>query len=674
MSKINDNNSNDKETKSSKIIIISKGRLSSADNKANYMTLQEGDEKLTMKMKNEKLNNNEIIQAISNLRRQLKKNTTSYSNLEYESNNKNASSHKKNILKSPLFEKDSNKNKIKKIKLKSILSIETTKSLNLIKTSENDINNDDIYNKANEIKIKNVDIMTNKENNNLNNNYIYNNINDEEIVSIKIKDGSKNDNNNSSNFQNNSQKNFKQESNNSQNPKKETIDINKSEEKKLVRSHNIKENIKKNEKLKEGNHQPSEITTKSILGSISAQRGDNINSNINRLMTEQEIVEKNTVNSKRDLLSESKSVKIDENENEEEELEEVEDEYDEKIKEDNNLKMINNLNVAKTNFLHNIDNNESKNDNFQKSENKFNEASQNKNIINYGKMIKSVALNPIISNNNIYRMCSICEHTYLMSKIFVAECNDHYICRRCAKNYYQDKIEEGEKNLFCPFLQCKANINLRELKNIISSEHYIRLIDKTTENAYEETQNKLAYTKLKTNFNKEEIQLYTKKHVIDINSNKNFFNYNKIKDGYCPNCYEESLFAKTNTHYFKCLNCRIKICKYCFKEYIDRHIDIHSTDHCKVYYRLEEDENKKNYLFIFLMQLLFVIACFYFTFLGSFYFFRDSFFRIFNIKNKWNCFKYLFAYFLSIIFFIISIPFIFLLYPYFPSIIALFDY
>ena len=522
--------------------------------------------------------------------------------------------------------------------------------------------------------------MSSKEKNylNMNNNYIYNNINNEDFANINKIGRNNNENicNNHHNLKIISQNYFKNPLNNSQKEKMESINKYKSEEINLLKTHDINEYGKKNDKLKNMNR-PSEITTKSLLGSMTAQYGNDINTNIHRLMTEQEIDEINLVNSKSDLISEKKNIKIDENENEEEEDEEEEviDEYDEKIKDDNNRKIINNLNIMKTNCLHNIDNNESKNE--------YNEAKQD---IDIGKIIKSAILNSNIDNNNnynnkynnnnnsnIYRMCSICEHTYL--KLFVAECNDHYICKRCAKNYYEEIIEDGIKELFCPFVRCKAKVNLKELKNIISPEHYNRLINQSQETKYEETQNKLVYAKLKTNCNKENIQIYTKKHVIDINSNKNFYDYNSFKEVYCPHCFEESLFSKTNTHYFKCLNCLIKICKYCFKEYIDRHIDIHYIDHCKVYYRLEDDQNKRKILFfIFLLQLIFVFACFYFTFVGSFYFFRDYFFKFFNTKNNGNFIKYFFTYFFSMVCFIISVPFIFLFYPYFPSIIALFDY
>ena len=76
-------------------------------------------------------------------------------------------------------------------------------------------------------------------------------------------------------------------------------------------------------------------------------------------MTENEIEERSSkisVKSKNDLISGSKSIKIDENENEEEdEYEEIEDGIDEKIKDDNNRKIIiNSINIANNYNLNNI--------------------------------------------------------------------------------------------------------------------------------------------------------------------------------------------------------------------------------------------------------------------------------------------------------------------------------
>ena len=96
--------------------------------------------------------------------------------------------------------------------------------------------------------------------------------------------------------------------------------------------------------------------------------------------------------------------------------------------------------------------------------------------------------------------------------------------------------------------------------------------------------------------------------------------------GYCPFCCEESLFSKTNTHYSKCFNCLSKVCKYCYKEFVEGHIDIHSIDHCKVYYRYErKDLNNSGLCLRLFLQLFFVIACYFLCFASTFIKIRNIF-------------------------------------------------
>ena len=712
----------DKESKSSKIIIISKGRLSSAQMKENYMTLQDGEHKLTIKMKDDTLSHNEINKAISSLKKKMLKKSKSSGKMEYENKNISLYSNNKNILKSPLYEKDSGcDTKIKKIKLKSILSVESTTGL-INKSKENNKSNNDYNYNDNELKIKKIDLLSNEDTNILNNNnYIKNNninghfnkkddniINvdedEEDTININIikNENNANKKNNkiiSQNFFNKNNNNIN-ESNSTKKTKNEPLNKYYSEEIKFVNKNKLNEEDKNNENNdinKEKNIQPSEITTKSILGSIlgghiGGENNDNNNLNIHHLMTENEIEEgsgKISVKSKNDLISGCKSIKIDENENEEdEEYEEVEDEYDEKVVNDNNRKIIiNSINITNNNNLKNINinniiNNKNINENFQKIKNDFNNGIDN---TNNDKVIKSLILQQNFNNQNIYKMCNICEHSYPLTKLFVAVCQEHYLCKRCTKNYYEEIIEDGRKEISCPFLKCKAKVNLKELQKLISPEHYKRLLNTenkennvTKENGIDfysdETTNNLVFTKLKSSHNKKKIELYTKKHVIDINTNKNFFNYNKEKEGYCPFCLEESIFTKTNTHYYKCLNCLCKICRYCFKEFIDRHMDVHNVEHCKVYYRLDGDLNKNNIITTFFLQLFFVVACFYLTLIASFYFFKGKFLKLFNTNINRNYFLIFLGYFLAFIIFVITIPLVILLYPYYPSIIALFDY
>ena len=56
MSNINNSFTSNKDGKTSKLIIISKDRIESAKEKRNYLTLKEGDLKLTIEMKNSHIN------------------------------------------------------------------------------------------------------------------------------------------------------------------------------------------------------------------------------------------------------------------------------------------------------------------------------------------------------------------------------------------------------------------------------------------------------------------------------------------------------------------------------------------------------------------------------------------------------------------------------------------
>ena len=687
MSYNNKNLSDKSEGRSSQIVIISKNRLSSARNNENYLTIQDGNKKYRTLLRGH-LSRQDINQTISSVKKEMVKNSRSYITLNYEKNKLDLYLKKKKILLndekklniSSSENKINNKINIPYSQLKSIVSIETTKSFNMIKTSDNNNDNDGQINikelETIEKKDEKIDIFDD-DNKNIS----------QELIDIK----DENTNNNNlveDNFVN-SRNIITQNFFNMDNKNNKNIDKRKSEEiyKKNYKRMNEKD-IKRDYNDKNGeqsdktmNDQVSKRVFDSIMVHKNGENNEIENYNVHQLKTENE-----DKSNRGDLISENKELKKEEDEekdNDECEVVDDEEEYDEKISNDNNRKEVYNYNIKNinnyikednNNINNNSNNNNLNNDNKIKNiKNEFKEPNENKR-----NLIKSLNINPI-SDNSIYKMCEICEHTYSLKKLFVANCEIHYICKRCTKNYYEEVIEEGKKGLVCPFLSCKEKVDKNSLKNFISSEHYNRLCSdqkkKINNENNEEKKGNYYFTKLKTNINKENIEKYTKKNVIDINSNKNFFNYNSAKDGYCPYCYEESLFSKTNTNYYKCLNCLSKICKYCFKEYHDRHMDINYNFHCKVYYRGDEEDNrKKNKFETFLLELFFVLATFYLCLAGSFYFFKKLFFGICNITHKSNFMIYLFGYFFAFIFFIVTIPFIIILYPYFPSVIALFDY
>ena len=651
MSKVNDNHSIDNEGKSSNVIIISKSRLSSSKILHNYMTIQDGELKLKVKMNKKTLTKEDINKTLTSLKNNMKSSRT-LGKLEYDQSKIDSYLLKRNN------NHEINKKKLLEKMKKSNLSVETTRSCNVIKTTDtkeeeniNDIDNDN--DKVEDVKENNeretIDININEENNK-NSNKI--NSNASKVYY-------------SQNFVNNSRNNkklikFKQINNHVS----EEINIKYSDGLNAKIDNNNDKNKQPSDKT--FNEQASKQILESIMPHVGEQFLENHHINTQNLITENE----------NDQLSKSKNELISENKNQENnENEKAELENDDDDNEQNNI----NFNII------NLNNNEDqdRDDEDKKMQTNKNDLDEQQTINNNNDnnndnnkiFIKSLVIK---QNNNkrTHQICEICDFTYVIDKFFLPECKQHYICKKCTKNYYEEKIEEGIKDLFCPFLKCGANINIKELQKFVSSEHYNRLclMRQKSKNNSDENRSSFYFTKIKTDINKNNIQSYTKRHVIDINTNKAFFNYNSIREGFCPQCYEESLFSKTNTRFYKCLNCEMRICKMCFKPFTVNHLEINNLEHCKVFYRIEENQNfrKKQTLLNILLQIFFIFASFFICFGGSFYFFRDIFFCLFNIKNR-DIVKLIFAYFFILIFFIISVPFIFLLYPYFPSIMALFN-
>ena len=279
-----------------------------------------------------------------------------------------------------------------------------------------------------------------------------------------------------------------------------------------------------------------------------------------------------------------------------------------------------------------------------------------------------------LSHFSICKKCTICENTYSSNRIYVAECGIHYLCKKCSKNYFEEQIENGETELHCPFLYCKKNFPIIIMKNFISEEHF-RLLQ---ENA---NKNKMMLAKIKSNISYEKIKLYSKNNVLDINTNKALYNYNKNRDIFCPKCNKDTLFSKANNYFLKCLNCNYNECKYCFKDFSHEHMDANSSKRCKVYFRRNEDYNNINKCLFFLIQLFLVFAIYIMIFISVFLNIKKFFQNIIRISKKGNflirclyIFNLIFAIILSIILLCICSPFIIIWFPFFPFILALSDF
>jgi len=617
MSKINDSNSLNIDGKSSKLIIISKSRLSSGKIEPNYMTIMDGNRKITCDIGKESIEKKQIKKVFSTLQETLLKYSNSTGRLTKQNKPINIIP-RRNKLNISI----SNSSGDKKYKGRNINTVETYNGL-----ITNEKNNENKKNEhSNEIQVIDNDISDNSSDKEKKKEILETNANINNNLDDEEKDNNKNDNNDIDSFDMNLEdlkiinieqinKNFNE--NNSRNLISQNYFKETKPSKNLIEEHN---QLYHSEEIRKPSKQ-SDKAVKSISEYISKH-----NENINQIESEK------SDNKKYLNLNKNKNKRNYEN---------------------NNL-------ITEERKLNLEGEEENKKDN--KSNSKHEEENGYKNYV-----IQTV-------EDDDYFNCSICEYSYIESQMFKPECNVHYLCKRCTKNYYEDLIDDGVKELFCPFMQCKKGINLNILKSFISDKHFSRLkpYHRDTESLEE---NKLIFSRLKTEYNKENVELYSKKHVIDINSNKNFYNYKGIKDSICPFCNEETLFKQTNNYFFKCLNCLTKICKYCMKEYNNRHFDMNYPGRCKVYHRYIETSinNKTNCLLTFLLHIFFVIAMYYLTFVGIFLLVRNKFFRVLNVnKNKISC-KYILGYCFSVIIFIVIIPFIFIIYPYFPSISAIFD-
>ncbi len=187
-------------------------------------------------------------------------------------------------------------------------------------------------------------------------------------------------------------------------------------------------------------------------------------------------------------------------------------------------------------------------------------------IINMINSSKSLTDKTQSSSN--YDKCLICERNFSIINLCCSECNIHFFCRKCLKNYCQELIEEGKKRMKCPITKCNFDIYEEFLKFILSEDYFKLLFrkslkseEKTLEEDLSRNKYKIFDKKIKQNSEDKikNIRLYNNKHVIDVNSNIMLFNVRKYKDEYCPNCHEPSLFCKTSTIFHKCLNCGFKI-------------------------------------------------------------------------------------------------------------------
>ncbi len=287
------------------------------------------------------------------------------------------------------------------------------------------------------------------------------------------------------------------------------------------------------------------------------------------------------------------------------------------------------------------------------------------------------------SMKKIQPMCIICNRLYPHRDIIYSKSCKHIFCVNCIKQYFIGLILKGENDLFnfkCPVPNCEGKYN----KNIVVDNIPVNYI-----NGLNPNKNCMKFTlkKIKelNNNNLDCIlEEYSKKNVLNINSNENFFLYSKNKDNICPKCNKNSLFYKKGNNFKVCLLCRKRFCKFCNNDYNDFHLEKNFPNHCKIYFKIDKEfyHNQNNgFFFNFLINFLYVFFAFFILFFGFGKFcdrkFKNCFFKNENfiLKNNELCLFFIFKIILYIILMIICyfflLAFIILILPYFPLITLL---
>ena len=308
---------------------------------------------------------------------------------------------------------------------------------------------------------------------------------------------------------------------------------------------------------------------------------------------------------------------------------------------------------------------------------------ENGNLINHVNDDEDYIIHRSINENLTSRItssCLICEKIFPKSNLYSSSTCAHDICRKCIKLYYEDKIEDGIiDNFKCPIYSCRGHFSESLIRVFISSKLFNTAISKKDQcNGSKNNNNSLSETSVDT------VKMYQEQHVLDVNDNKTFFLYPKEKLNACQRCKKEALFGKTNYYFVKCLNCQMKMCRWCLKEFDDEHFDLMKAKHCRVYFRNPVEDEKeckctKSCICKYLCELFFVIAGFFMMFIGGFCYISSCVNYVLcqceqKGKQKGKCVGCLVTTLLigiKVSVFVMCVPFLLVTFPFFPVFIAM---
>lgn len=290
-----------------------------------------------------------------------------------------------------------------------------------------------------------------------------------------------------------------------------------------------------------------------------------------------------------------------------------------------------------------------------------------------------------VDNPNLespYKSCLICDNYFHPGNVIILECF-HIFCLNCAKLFYEEKIDQGKKELNCPIFKCLMRISTEIIKNLVTLNYYEKLIKKLE--ITEEKQNFLLNRELcgtvdlsakKSTIFIENHEINSKKNILEIKNNFNIQFYTKNIEHFCKNCKKESLFGKNSRNLIKCMNCLLKFCKHCGKIFSSSHFDFSGNNYCKIFLRKNKKPLplvKNHFKEFFLDFILFLLGYFVFIF-GVLNYINLAITDLLKFRdhNNNNCCTHFFQILLLIIISIIVLPILFMTLPFYPFIVAIF--
>ena len=355
-----------------------------------------------------------------------------------------------------------------------------------------------------------------------------------------------------------------------------------------------------------------------------------------------------------------------------------------------------------------LDNNKLNND---KDSNKDNQMKIN-NYIKDSKNINNLESSHMFRKNSskiLKRYCFICE--VFEEKLYHTKNCSHLFCKDCGKYYFEQQIEKGIYNLQCPKYECYNKLNLKDIKEILTPESYLKVevyskLNKTkitnkkdfennfdiinninskrnSKNTVELNINNDSYTRtkyykknlLKTQIpksNKKENVLHfvLKKHMIKMSDYTRFKSRVKherdMKKVVCSKCGKSALFSREDQNFIRCLNCGNAICKYCHKKLDAENTLKKLNSLCGTCYSRIKIIKNKSFFKKLIFEILFVISGFLVFWIGL------SKIETKLIIHRRGRKKYFLFIIIFIIFLLVNFTLLIIFIPFFPIFISIF--